>query len=208
MVTRAQKGRTLRLIISPHVRVLARIVHSRDGRRIPRNAQPGARDVRTRSVGVQYSAGIFETGALRSRGLRVGSDVYSLGSFSRPLVVSIGKAGHTMAETLVNTVGTGLTGIIACPNGEADYSRNTINAAAPGVNGSVIVNLGIAGWVQEPAGIRLRLTGQAFRWPTSPPCWPGTHISISNPPPMPPARYAGRCHSQRAGRERYRPQPV
>ena len=48
--------------------------------------------------------------------LRLGNDVYALGSFSRTLVVSIGKAGHTMAEALANTVGTGLTGIIACPN--------------------------------------------------------------------------------------------
>src|ERR1039457_3444315 len=48
--------------------------------------------------------------------LRLGNDVYALGSFSRTLIVSIGKAGHTMAEALANTVGTGLTGIIACPN--------------------------------------------------------------------------------------------
>lgn len=48
--------------------------------------------------------------------LRVGNDVYPLGSFSRTLVVSIGKAGHSMAEALVNTIGTGLTGIVACPN--------------------------------------------------------------------------------------------
>jgi glycerate 2-kinase len=48
--------------------------------------------------------------------LRLGNDVYALGSFSRTVVVSIGKAGHTMAEALANTVGTGLTGIIACPN--------------------------------------------------------------------------------------------
>ena len=48
--------------------------------------------------------------------LRLGSDVYGLGSFSRTLVVSIGKAGHTMAEALANTIGSDLTGIIACPN--------------------------------------------------------------------------------------------
>ncbi len=51
--------------------------------------------------------------------LRVGNDVYALGSFSRTLVVSIGKAGHSMAEALVNTIGTGLTGIVACPNATA-----------------------------------------------------------------------------------------
>ena len=48
--------------------------------------------------------------------LRIGKDVYDLGSFERVLVVSIGKAGHTMAEALGNIVGSGLTGIIACPN--------------------------------------------------------------------------------------------
>ncbi len=48
--------------------------------------------------------------------LRLGNDVYAAESFARTLVVSIGKAGHTMAEALANTVGTGLTGIVACPN--------------------------------------------------------------------------------------------
>ena len=48
--------------------------------------------------------------------LCLGNDAYALGSFARTLVVSIGKAGHTMAEALANTVGTGLMGIIACPN--------------------------------------------------------------------------------------------
>jgi glycerate 2-kinase len=48
--------------------------------------------------------------------LHLGDDVYALGEFARTLVVSMGKAGHTMAEALANTVGSGLTGIIACPN--------------------------------------------------------------------------------------------
>jgi glycerate 2-kinase len=59
----------------------------------------------------------FSKHVLYDRGeLRIGSELYDVGSFSRTLVVSIGKAGHTMAEALANTVGTGLTGIIACPN--------------------------------------------------------------------------------------------
>src|ERR1017187_5326668 len=59
----------------------------------------------------------FSKHVLYDRGeLRMGNDVYALGSFSRTLVVSIGKAGHTMAEALVNIIGTGLTGIVACPN--------------------------------------------------------------------------------------------
>src|ERR1035437_3420549 len=59
----------------------------------------------------------FSKQVLYDRGkLRLGNDAYALGAFSRTLVVSIGKAEHTMAEALANTVGTGLTGIIACPN--------------------------------------------------------------------------------------------
>ena len=59
----------------------------------------------------------FSKQVLYDRGsLRIGNDVYVLGSFTRTLVISIGKAGHSMAESLVNTVGTGLTGIVACPN--------------------------------------------------------------------------------------------
>jgi glycerate 2-kinase len=59
----------------------------------------------------------FSKQVLYERGeLRLGNDVYELGSFSRTLVISIGKAGHSMAEALVHTIGTGLMGIIACPN--------------------------------------------------------------------------------------------
>jgi glycerate 2-kinase len=45
--------------------------------------------------------------------LRVGEDLYDLQSFSRTFVVSIGKAGHTMVEALVNQVGASLEGIVA-----------------------------------------------------------------------------------------------
>jgi hydroxypyruvate reductase len=45
--------------------------------------------------------------------LRVGEDLYDLQSFSRTFVVSIGKAGHTMVETLVDQVGASLEGIVA-----------------------------------------------------------------------------------------------
>src|SRR5271167_4490272 len=48
--------------------------------------------------------------------LRIGTDAYEFGSFERLLVVSIGKAGHTMAEALTGIVGAGLTGIVDCPN--------------------------------------------------------------------------------------------
>src|SRR5208282_1996766 len=48
--------------------------------------------------------------------LRIGEDDHDLGSFERVLVVSIGKAGQTMAEALSNIVGSGITGIVDCPN--------------------------------------------------------------------------------------------
>jgi glycerate 2-kinase len=45
--------------------------------------------------------------------LRVCDDLYDLHSYSRVLVVSLGKAGHTMAEALANQVGSSLEGIVA-----------------------------------------------------------------------------------------------
>lgn len=51
----------------------------------------------------------------QGRSLHSGSEVYDLGSFERILVVSIGKAGHSMAEAFGNIVGTALNGIIATP---------------------------------------------------------------------------------------------
>jgi glycerate 2-kinase len=45
--------------------------------------------------------------------LRVRDDLYDLQSYSRVFVVSIGKAGHTMADALVAQVGHSLEGIVA-----------------------------------------------------------------------------------------------
>jgi hydroxypyruvate reductase len=45
--------------------------------------------------------------------LRVCEDVYDLQSYSRTLVISIGKAGHTMVEALAEQVGASLEGIVA-----------------------------------------------------------------------------------------------
>jgi glycerate 2-kinase len=47
--------------------------------------------------------------------LRIADDRYDLASFSRLIVISIGKAGHSMAEALAAIAATGLTGIVACP---------------------------------------------------------------------------------------------
>jgi len=45
--------------------------------------------------------------------LRVREDLYDLHAYSRVLVVSLGKAGHTMAEALSAQVGASLEGIVA-----------------------------------------------------------------------------------------------
>jgi glycerate 2-kinase len=45
--------------------------------------------------------------------LRVREDLYDLHSYSRVLVVSLGKAGHTMVEALAAQVGPSLEGIVA-----------------------------------------------------------------------------------------------
>jgi glycerate 2-kinase len=49
------------------------------------------------------------------RYLRIGGEIYDLRSFLQTLIVSIGKAGHSMAEALAGIVGTGLSGIVAAP---------------------------------------------------------------------------------------------
>jgi hydroxypyruvate reductase len=50
----------------------------------------------------------FERGVLR-----VGEDLHHLDSYSRVLVISLGKAGHTMVEALSAQVGPSLEGIVA-----------------------------------------------------------------------------------------------
>lgn len=45
--------------------------------------------------------------------LRVREDLYDLHSYSRVLVISLGKAGHTMVEALTGGVGASLEGIVA-----------------------------------------------------------------------------------------------
>ena len=45
--------------------------------------------------------------------LRIGDDLYHVDAYSRVLVISIGKAGHTMVEALAQQVGMSLEGIVA-----------------------------------------------------------------------------------------------
>src|ERR1700758_4634583 len=47
--------------------------------------------------------------------LRVREDLYDLHSYSRVLAISLGKAGHTMVESLAGLVGGSLEGIVASP---------------------------------------------------------------------------------------------
>lgn len=47
--------------------------------------------------------------------LRVGERAYDLSAFAQVAAISIGKAGHTMAEALAASMSIGVGGIIACP---------------------------------------------------------------------------------------------
>lgn len=53
---------------------------------------------------------------LREDQLRIGQDLYDLQSFGTVNVVSIGKAGHSLAQSLVEITDRGLHGIISCPS--------------------------------------------------------------------------------------------
>jgi glycerate 2-kinase len=61
------------------------------------------------SIGAGFARHVhYERGVLRVR-----EDLYDLHSYSRVLVVSLGKAGHTMVEALSAQVGSSLEGIVA-----------------------------------------------------------------------------------------------
>ena len=53
---------------------------------------------------------------LQGRRLRIGDGNYDLNGFSAITVVSIGKAGHTLAMAIPDIVGGDLRGIISCPD--------------------------------------------------------------------------------------------
>jgi hydroxypyruvate reductase len=58
----------------------------------------------------------FERHLHYTRGvLRVAEDLYDLSAYNRTLVLSIGKAGHTMAEALAAQLGAAASGIVAAP---------------------------------------------------------------------------------------------
>jgi glycerate 2-kinase len=55
--------------------------------------------------------------------LRACEDLYDLHSYSRVLTIALGKAAHTMVETLAEQVGESLEGIVASPVGPATQVR-------------------------------------------------------------------------------------
>jgi glycerate 2-kinase len=98
---------------------------------MPQSAQPpldGASDAQFREmrerVRQMFDFALTECSIPRAFGkklqcengyLRAGEAMYDLGGFTRAVVISIGKAGHSMAEAFLNIMGTGLNGIVACP---------------------------------------------------------------------------------------------
>jgi len=75
-----------------------------------------ARDIFLHAVGEASIAKAFARHVHSERGvLRICEDLYDLQSHDQVTVISIGKAGHSMAEALVNEVGASLTGIVATP---------------------------------------------------------------------------------------------
>ena len=77
-----------------------------------------AREIFLHALSQASVAGAFSRQVHCARGiLRVCDDLYDLQAYSRVFVVSIGKAGHTMAEALTQIVGEGMIeGIVACPD--------------------------------------------------------------------------------------------
>src|SRR5215472_2619578 len=125
-----------------------------------------ARSIFTETLMHSSIAKAFERHVHCERGvLRVRDDLYDLHSNSRVLVVSIGKAGHTMVEALAHQVGSSLEGIVATsaqpesqvhgfryfggghptPNAESIHAANAILRAAQAQPPSALVIFMISG---------------------------------------------------------------
>jgi len=76
-----------------------------------------AREIFCQALNEASIAGAFVRHVHCERGvLRICEDLYDLQAFSRMLVISIGKAGHSMVEALAQQLGeASLEGIVACP---------------------------------------------------------------------------------------------
>jgi|SRR5579872_1238101 len=79
-----------------------------------RQRRKAAREIFTQALTEASIANGFKRHVNCARGiLRVREDLYDLHSYSRVLVISVGKAGHTMVEALSAEVGASLEGIVA-----------------------------------------------------------------------------------------------
>ena len=75
-----------------------------------------ARQIFLRALNEASIEKAFERHVSYERGvLRVREDLFDLHSYARTIVISIGKAGHTMVEALTRQVGDSLEGIVASP---------------------------------------------------------------------------------------------
>ena len=73
-----------------------------------REMRDRAREMFPRAARMQHSARLLRHMVYRDGDCVSVRKLYDLSGFERVLVVSIGKAGHTMAEALSNIVGSGL----------------------------------------------------------------------------------------------------
>jgi glycerate 2-kinase len=79
-----------------------------------RAMRDSAREIFRRALAEASISKAFARHVTCERGvLRVREDLYDLHSYSRVLVISLGKAGHTMVEALAEQVGSSLEGIVA-----------------------------------------------------------------------------------------------
>jgi len=79
-----------------------------------RRMREAAREIFTSALNnASIASGFARNVHCERRLLRIGEDLYDLDAYQRVFVVSMGKAGHTMAAALEAQVGSGLEGIVA-----------------------------------------------------------------------------------------------
>lgn len=131
-----------------------------------RNMREAARKIFKSALAEASIARGFARSVHYERGiLRVCEDLYDLHSYSRVLVVSLGKAGHTMVEALSELVGNSLEGIVATsiqpasqvqgfryfhgghptPNAESMHAANAMLRALQSLPASALVIFLISG---------------------------------------------------------------
>ena len=75
-----------------------------------------AREIFLHAIDQASIANAFHRHVSYSRGvLRVGEDLHNIDNYSRVVVISFGKAGHTMAYELRQQMGTLISGIVCAP---------------------------------------------------------------------------------------------